>query len=77
KMGEQGFLCMNLPNEYGGADADFLYSVILTEELARTHHTGLAAPLHSDIVVPYISSFGSEELKKRYLPGCISGDIVT
>ncbi|MGD8984357.1 MAG: acyl-CoA dehydrogenase family protein [Desulfobacteraceae bacterium] len=77
KMGEQGFLCMNLPNEYGGADADFLYSVILTEELARTQHTGLAAPLHSDIVVPYISSFGSEELKKRYLPGCISGDIVT
>ena len=77
KMGEQGFLCMNLPSEYGGSDADFLYSVILTEELARTHHTGLAAPLHSDIVVPYISSFGSEELKKRYLPGCISGDIIT
>jgi acyl-CoA dehydrogenase len=77
KMGQQGFLCMNLPTEYGGADADFLYSVILTEELARTYHTGLAAPLHSDIVVPYISSFGSEELKKRYLPGCISGDIVT
>jgi acyl-CoA dehydrogenase len=77
KMGEQGFLCMNLPKEYGGADADFLYSVILTEELARTYHTGLAAPLHSDIVVPYISSFGSEELKKRYLPGCISGDIIT
>lgn len=77
KMGEQGFLCMNLPSEYGGADADFLYSVILTEELARTYHTGLAAPLHSDIVVPYISSFGSEELKSRYLPGCISGDIVT
>jgi acyl-CoA dehydrogenase len=77
KMGERGFLCMNLPKEYGGADGDFLYSVILTEELARTHHTGLAAPLHSDIVVPYISSFGSEELKKRYLPGCISGDIIT
>jgi acyl-CoA dehydrogenase len=77
KMGKRGFLCMNLAKEYGGADGDFLYSVILTEELARTHHTGLAAPLHSDIVVPYISSFGSEELKKRYLPGCISGDIVT
>ena len=77
KMGDQGFLCMDLPNEYGGADADFLYSVILTEELARTHHTGLAAPLHSDIVVPYISSFGSEEIKEKYLPGCISGDIIT
>lgn len=77
KMGEQGFLCMDLPKEYGGANADFLYSVILTEELARTYHTGLAAPLHSDIVVPYISAFGSEELKRKYLPGCVSGDIVT
>ncbi len=77
KMGEQGFLCMYLPEEYGGAGADFLYSVILTEELAKTNHTGLAAPLHSDVVVPYINSFASEELKKKYLPGCISGEIIT
>lgn len=77
KMGDQGFLCMDVPEEYGGAGADFLYSVILTEELARTNHTGLAAPLHSDIVVPYITSFGSEELKRKYLPGCISGEIIT
>lgn len=77
KMGEQGFLCMTLPEEYGGVGADLLYSVILTEELSRTNHSGLAAPLHSDIVVPYISSFASEELKKKYLPGCASGDIIT
>ncbi len=77
KMGEQGFLCMYLAEEYGGAGADFLYSVILTEELTKTNHTGLAAPLHSDVVVPYINSFASEELKKKYLPGCISGEIIT
>lgn len=77
KMGEQGFLCTGVPKAYGGAGADFLYSVILTEELTRTGCTGLAAPLHSDIVVPYISNFGSEELKKKYLPGCVSGDIIT
>ncbi len=77
RMGEQGFLCMNVPVEYGGAGADFLYSVIVTEELARTNHTGLVAPLHSDIVVPYITSYASEELKKRYLPGCVSGEIIT
>ncbi len=77
KMGEQGFLCMDVPEEYGGLGADFLYSVILTEELGKTGNTGLAAPLHSDIVVPYIASFGSEELKKRYLPGCISGELIT
>jgi acyl-CoA dehydrogenase len=77
KMGEQGFLCMDVPETYGGMAADFLYSVILSEELVRTNHSGLAAPLHSDIVVPYITSFGSEELKQKYLPGCVSGEIVT
>ena len=77
KMGEQGFLCMDVPEEYGGLGADFLYSVILTEELGRTGNTGLATPLHSDIVVPYISSFASEELKKKYLPGCVSGELIT
>ncbi|MDD5206672.1 MAG: acyl-CoA dehydrogenase family protein [Desulfobacterales bacterium] len=77
RMGEEGFLCMHVGREYGGAGADFLYSVIVTEELARTRQTGLAAPLHSDVVVPYIGSFGSEELKRKYLPGCVSGEIVT
>jgi len=77
KMGEQGFLCMDVPEKYGGLGADFLYSVILTEELGRTGNTGLATPLHSDIVVPYITSFASEELKKKYLPGCISGELIT
>ncbi len=77
KMGQQGFLCMDVSNEYGGAGSDFLYSVILMEELAKTHQTGLSAPLHSDIVVPYITSYGSEELKKKYLPGCVSGEIIT
>ena len=77
KMGEQGFLCMSVPEEYGGLGADFLYSVILTEELGRIGNTGLATPLHSDIVVPYITSFASEELKKKYLPGCVSGETIT
>ncbi|MBW2206772.1 MAG: acyl-CoA dehydrogenase family protein [Deltaproteobacteria bacterium] len=77
KMGEQGFLCMDVPEEYGGFEADFLYSVILSEELGKTGNTGLAAPLHSDIVVPYITAYGSEELKKKYLPGCVSGETIT
>lgn len=77
KMGDQGFLCMQVPEKYGGMGVDFLYSVILMEELVRTRHSGLAAPLHSDVTVPYIVSYASEELKHKYLPGCISGDIVT
>jgi acyl-CoA dehydrogenase len=76
-MGEQGFLAMHVPEEYGGFGADFLYSVIVTEELCRTNHTGLAASLHSDIIVPYIEAFGTVEQKKKYLPGCVTGDIIT
>ncbi len=76
-MGEQGFLCMDVPEEYGGLGADFLFSVILIEELARTNHAGLAAPLHSDVVVPYITAYASEELKKKYLPKCVSGEWIT
>jgi acyl-CoA dehydrogenase len=77
KMGQEGFLCPTLPEEYGGLGGDFRYSVIGIEEIARTNNNGLAAPLHSDIVVPYIMSFGSDEQKKKYLPGCASGEIVT
>jgi acyl-CoA dehydrogenase len=77
KMGEQGFLCTDVPEEYGGAGGDFLYSVIVCEELVKSNFSGLAASLHSDICVPYISSFASEEQKHKYLPGCVSGDIIT
>ena len=77
KMGEQGFLCTDVSEEYGGAGGDFLYSVIVCEELVKSNFSGLAASLHSDICVPYISSFASEEQKHKYLPGCVSGDIIT
>jgi len=77
RMGRAGFLCPGVSPEYGGLGGDFIYSLIVTEEMSRTAQTGLAAPLHSDVVVPYIESFGSEALKRKYLPGCVSGDIVT
>jgi len=77
KMGQGGFLCTDVAPEYGGMGGDFLYSLIVAEEMTRTCQTGLATPLHSDIVVPYINSFGSAKLKRKYLPGCVSGDIVT
>jgi len=77
KMGQAGFLCMDVPQQYGGMGGDFLYSVIVIEELAKTPQSGLVANLHNDIVVPYITKFGSEEQKRKYLPGCVSGEIVT
>lgn len=77
KFGQQGFLCPWLPEEYGGAGADFLYSVIALEEQALTHCSGFVTFLHSDIIVPYLYAYGNDEQKKRWLPGCVTGDIVT
>ncbi len=77
KMGENGFLCPWLEEEYGGSNAGYEYSVVINEELSTIGATGLLAGLHSDIVVPYLHSFGNEEQKYRWLPGCASGNIIT
>ena len=76
-FGRAGFLCPDVDPAFGGLGGDFRFAVIVSEELARTRHTGLAANLHSDVVVPYINSYGSPEIRERVLPGCVSGDIVT
>ncbi len=77
KAGAQGFLCPWLEEKYGGAGGDFLMSVVIMEELARCYESGLAMALHSDIIVPYIHAFGTEEQKQKWLPGCASGEFVT
>jgi acyl-CoA dehydrogenase len=77
KAGAQGFLCPWLEDKYGGAGGDFLHSVIIMEELARAYESGFAMSLHSDIVVPYLHTFGTEDQKQRWLPGCASGELVT
>ncbi len=77
KFGQAGYLCTEVAKAYGGHEKDFLYSVIVSEEMVTSGQSGLLSGLHSDIVVPYIETFGSEELKKKYLPGCVSGEIVT
>jgi len=77
KAGSQGFLCPWMDEKYGGAGGEFLHSVIVMEELARAYESGFAMSLHSDIVVPYLYSFGTEEQKQRWLPGCTSGELVT
>lgn len=73
KMGEQGFLCPWVEEAYGGAGADFLYSVIICEEYSRRSITSLFTFLHSDIVAPYIAAFANEEQKARWLPDCVKG----
>jgi len=77
KVGAAGFLCTSVQKEYGGPGLDFISSAITIEEMVRTRQSGLMTVLHSDVVVPYIQSFGSEEQKKKYLPGCASGEIIT
>ena len=72
KAGAQGFLCPWVPEEYGGAGADFLYSVVILEELAQ--YPGVMFVLHSDVCAPYIYSYGTEAQKKKHLPGACSGE---
>ena len=76
KAGELGLLCVNVPQEYGGLGADFLYSAILVEEMARAGATGPTFYLHSDIVAPYIVDFGSEDQKRKWLPKMATGEVV-
>lgn len=77
KVGENGFLCSWVDEAYGGFGADFIFTIILNEELCRVGFGLGGIDLHSSIVVPYINNFGTEEQKRRYLPGCMSGDIIT
>ena len=76
QAGANGFLCMSLPEEYGGAGADKLYSVAQMEEIARAGCTGIGFGLHSEIVAPYILHYGTEAQKRKYLPQLASGAMV-
>jgi len=76
RMGEEGFLGANAPEAYGGAGADFLYDAIVMEEIAYLRAHGLMMSLHSDICMPYLTEFGTDAQKAKYLPGAISGDVL-
>jgi acyl-CoA dehydrogenase len=77
KAGEQGLLCMWADEQYGGLGmSDFRFEQILIEEVIRHADMGLFLSLHSRLVGPYIGELGSEELKQRLLPKCISGEAI-
>jgi len=79
KMGDMGFLGLSYPEEYGGSNLDFFYDVIFNEELGRTNSGGFA--ITQQVVQymsgPYIAKYASDHLKKKYLPGLISGDLIS
>ncbi|MBS1625816.1 MAG: acyl-CoA dehydrogenase family protein [Bacteroidetes bacterium] len=79
QLGEAGFLCMQVDEQYGGLGIkDFRYNAIVLEEMGRL---GLASEavgysLHSDIVCPYLEEYGTEEVKKKWLPKMVSGEAI-
>ncbi|CAM5304800.1 acyl-CoA dehydrogenase family protein [Streptomyces tanashiensis] len=76
--GRQGLLGIAVDEEYGGGgNPDFRYGAVLAEEFTRAGAPGLAIGLHNDIIGPYLTSLGTEEQKRRWLPGFCSGELVT
>ena len=76
KAGANGFLCMGMPEEYGGSGADKLFTVVQLEELARGGYSGVGFSLHSEIVAPYILRYGTATQKLKYLPALARGELI-
>ncbi len=77
KAGEQGLLLTWADEAYGGLGiADFRYEQIIIEENISHGEIGFYINLHSNLVAPYIAGLGTEEQKQRFLPGCITGDLI-
>ncbi|NRG45886.1 acyl-CoA dehydrogenase family protein [Bacillus sp. CRN 9] len=77
RMGEQGYLCPDIEEQYGGSDVDWGFSVVINEEIEKVGSGTVGIGLHNDIVVPYITAYGTGEQKKRWLPKCTTGEIIT
>jgi len=79
EAGKQGLLGLEIPEEFGGSDAeDFRFNAVFSEELSKVSAAlASCAGIHSDIVIPYIVDLGTQEQKQRWLPGCASGEILT
>ncbi len=78
RFGELGFLGMNTPEEYGGAGADFVATIVFAEEMVRCNSSGFGASigLHSNIALPYLAELGTEEQKQKYLVPGIRGELI-
>ena len=76
KAGAAGFLCPQVATEYGGYGVDYLYSVVVTEEVSRLGLSGIGWELHTNIVAPYIEHYGTEAQKQKYLPKMVTGELI-
>ncbi|WP_055589075.1 acyl-CoA dehydrogenase family protein [Streptacidiphilus griseoplanus] len=78
KLGDLGVFGIEVPEEYGGAGmGGFKYQAVVTEETLRAGVSFGSAGVHTGLVLPYLLEYGSEEQKKRWLPGFVSGEIMT
>ncbi|MFF4741028.1 acyl-CoA dehydrogenase family protein [Streptomyces sp. NPDC001262] len=76
--GRQGLLGITVPEEYGGGGStDHRFGAVLTEEFARSGAAGFGVELHNDIIGPYLIALGTDEQKRRWLPGFCTGETVT
>lgn len=77
-LGENGFLCIDLPEQYGGYGVPTHYSLMLVEESARAGYCALSTAIscHSEIAAPYILNIGTEEQKNYWLPKMVTGEVV-
>ena len=76
KAGEMGMLCCTVPEEYGGLGLDYLFDVVVFEELWRVGASGPGFLIHTDLVATYILSFGTEEQKRQWLPKMVRGEAI-
>jgi len=76
--GKHGLLCANVPEDFGGAGAEWHANIVVIEELARAGVSGPGSGfmVHSEMVASYLMSFGSEALKHQYLPKMVSGEFI-
>jgi alkylation response protein AidB-like acyl-CoA dehydrogenase len=76
KAGAEGLLCCTVPEEYGGLGLDYLFDVIVFEELWRVGASGPGFLIHTDLVATYIQSFGTEAQKRAWLPRMVRGEAI-
>ena len=77
KAGEQGFLCCGMPEKYGGPGADFFYNAVFSEEVGfALGGASVGFSVQADIVSYYLLNSASEELKQRWLPKMVSGEVI-